>query len=215
MKTLRQTLALSVLCCALGILLGCQHKKPVLIVPKEPPPAAAPSPSPTPEDTASQPVAGQPQDQQAQPQTQTPEEQNSEKVEKDKSKSARKKSRHKHSQSASGEKAPAEVARINPPKKVIKEDKAEPTPTPGPISAGPTNSVGGQDQAATEQLLQTAEANLNGIKRQLTKEEEVNRTQVKEFISQSRKAIAENDLARAHNWAVKAQLLSDELVKQH
>jgi hypothetical protein len=41
------------------------------------------------------------------------------------------------------------------------------------------------------------------------------RAQTKEFIVQSRKATTENDLVRAHNLAVKARLLSDELVKQH
>jgi len=40
------------------------------------------------------------------------------------------------------------------------------------------------------------------------------RTQIREFIKQSRTAITENDLARAHTLAVKARLLSDELVKQ-
>lgn len=210
MNPLRQNLAVLALFCALGILSGCEHKKPVLIVPKQPPPAAAPSPSPTPE-AASQP-AEQPQDQQTQSQTTAPEQPKQETQEKEKPKSAKKASRHKPAQSPTGEKT--EVSRNNPPKKVIREEKAEPTPTPGPISPGPTTAAGGQDQAATEQLLQTAESNLNGIKRQLTKDEDIKRAQVKEFISQSRKAIAENDLARAHNWAVKAQLLSDELVKQ-
>jgi hypothetical protein len=40
------------------------------------------------------------------------------------------------------------------------------------------------------------------------------RTQIKEFINQSRKATTENDPARAHILAVKARLLSDDLVKQ-
>lgn len=40
------------------------------------------------------------------------------------------------------------------------------------------------------------------------------RAQIKEFISQSRKATTENDPARAHTLAVKARLLSDDLVKQ-
>jgi hypothetical protein len=38
--------------------------------------------------------------------------------------------------------------------------------------------------------------------------------QIREFISQSRKATTENDPERAHNLAVKARVLSDELVKQ-
>jgi hypothetical protein len=62
--------------------------------------------------------------------------------------------------------------------------------------------------------LASAETNLNGINRQLSKDEEAMRAQIKEFINQSRKATTENDLARAHNLAVKAHLLSDELIKQ-
>ena len=38
--------------------------------------------------------------------------------------------------------------------------------------------------------------------------------QIREFITQSRKATTENDPERAHNLAVKARVLSDELVKQ-
>jgi hypothetical protein len=40
------------------------------------------------------------------------------------------------------------------------------------------------------------------------------RAQIREFIKQSRNATTENDPARAHTLAVKARLLSDELVKQ-
>ena len=55
---------------------------------------------------------------------------------------------------------------------------------------------------------------MNGIKRQLNKDEEVMLAQIREFITQSRKATTENDPERAHNLAVKARVLSDELVKQ-
>lgn len=92
-------------------------------------------------------------------------------------------------------------------------DKSIPPQTSnGQISPGPTPTNNGS-QASTEQLLQSAENNLNGIKRLLTKEEEVMQAQIREFIKQSRNAITENDLARAHILAVKARLLSDELVK--
>jgi hypothetical protein len=212
MKSLRQIAVILALCFALGIFSGCEHKKPVLIVPSQPPPAAAPSPSPTPEPAATQQNEQQPQEQTAPPQAATSEEPKTETESQEKSKH-KKSSRHKPVQST-GEKSNTEIARNNPNKKVIPAEKAEPTPAPGQISPGPTPAVGAQDQASTEQLLQAAESNLNGIKRQLNKDEEIKRAQVKEFISQSRKAITENDLARAHTWAVKAQLLSDELVKQ-
>lgn len=37
--------------------------------------------------------------------------------------------------------------------------------------------------------------------------------QIRDYMNQSRQAIAENDLDRAHNLAMKAHLLCDELVK--
>ena len=104
--------------------------------------------------------------------------------------------------------------RTTTPKKII---PAEPAPTPqqtGQISPGPTPADGGNSQASTDQLLQGAEANLNGITRTLSKDEEAMRAQIREFIKQSRTATTENDPARAHTLAVKARLLSDELVKQ-
>ncbi len=204
MKPLRQIAAIFILCSALEIFTGCEHKKPVLIVPKQPPPAAEPSPSPTPEPATAQ-TEQQPQEPAAQPQATPSEQPKSETEQQEKTRHAKKSSRHK----PAGDKSTSEVAR-NTNKKVIPAEKAEPTPSPGPISAAPTS---GQDQASTEQILQAAEANLNAIKRQLTKEEEIKRSQVKEFINQSRNAITENDLARAHTWAVKAQLLSNELVR--
>jgi hypothetical protein len=208
MKALRQNAAIFGLCCALG-LLGCQHKKPVLVMPQQQPPTAAPSPSPTPEPSATeQQPAEQTQTQPAQTASSEPE-----KTEppKEKPRHGKKPSPRKPAQ-ASGEK-PAEVAR-NTPRKIIPPEKATPTPTPGQISPGPTPNGGAQDQNATEQLLQSAESNLNGIKRQLNKEEEAVRAQIREFISQSRKAITENDPDRAHKLAVKARLLSDDLARQ-
>jgi hypothetical protein len=55
---------------------------------------------------------------------------------------------------------------------------------------------------------------LNNLKRQLSKDEEAMRAQIREFITQSRRAISDNDPTRAHTLAVKARLLSDDLVKQ-
>jgi hypothetical protein len=208
MKPLRQNAVILTLFCALAIFTGCEHKKPVLIVPTQPPPAAAPSPSPTPEPAATQ-TEQQPQEPAAQPQTASPEQAKDEPEQQKKTKHGKKSSRHKPAAPA-GEKSTSEVARNTGNKKIIPAEKAEPTPSPGPISAAPSS---GQDQGSTEQLLQAAEANLNAIKRQLTKEEEIERAQVKEFITKSRNAITENDLARAHTWAVKAQLLSNELIK--
>ena len=202
MKTLRLNLVFAGHVLLAGITSGCEHKKPVLVMPQQPPPATAmPEATPTPAEAEAQPV----QPQEAQP-TATPAEQPK----------AAEKTKPKHARHAAAKKPgdKPEVAHNNPPKKII---PAEPAPTPpqtGQISPGPTPAGGGNSQASTDQLLQGAEANLNGITRTLSKEEEAMRAQIREFIKQSRTATTENDPARAHTLAVKARLLSDELVKQ-
>ena len=206
MKPLRLNAAAITLMLLLGISLGCQHKKPVLVVPQQPPAtAAAPQPSPTPEpaaQAADQPLVPVPAPTPAeQPKT----------AETPKPNHGRHAAAKKPSPSAGGE-----VAKNTPPKKsVIPPDKIEqPAASMGQISPGPTPADATHSQTSTDQLLQGAEANLNSITRQLSKDEEAMRTQIREFITQSRKATTENDPARAHNLAVKARLLSDDLVKQ-
>jgi len=203
MKPLRLNITIPALWLVLGILSGCTHKKPALVVPQQPPTAAAPSPSPTPEASGAQPT-DKAQEQPQQIQTTPSQETKPETAQIDKTKHAKKPSPRHPVQTAS-----------NSDKRVIHEDAAEPPPlTTGQISPRPTPADAGQDQASTDQLLQGAESNLSGIKRTLSKEEEAMRAQIREFINQSRKATTENDLARAHILAVKARLLSDELVKQ-
>ena len=196
-------LVLLVLACS-----GCEHKKPVLVMPQQPPSTTAPQPTPTPvpadAQTAEQPPAAQP--------AATPAEQPAT-AGKTKPKHGRQTATKKPPVPPGSEKSGTDVAKNTPPKKVI---PAEPEPTPpmaGQISPGPTPDTA-HTQTSTDQLLQGAEANLNGITRQLSKDEEAMRAQSREFIKQSRNAITENDLARAHTLAVKARLLSDELVKQ-
>ncbi len=213
MKPLRLQSTIVAFVLVLGICSGCSHKKPVLVMPQQPPPTTAPEPTPTPEPEATQPAE---QPQAAQQPAATPADQAKTGTGKTKSRNGRNGTARKPASSApAGDKPGNEVARNTPPKKVIPADK-EPPPAPagGQISPGPTSADTTHSQTSTEQLLTSAETNLNGINRQLSKDEEAMRVQIKEFISQSRKATTENDLARAHNLAVKARLLSDELVKQ-
>lgn len=193
MKPLRLQPAILVLLLVLGVFSGCTHKKPVLVVPQQSPSTVAPQPTPTPEPAAT-PAAEQPQaEQPAATQAEQP------KIYTGKPKAK------------SGKHATAR----NKPKVVIQADKTAPAPPAGgQISPGPTPADAAHSQASTDQLLQSAETNINGISRQLSKEEEAIRAQIREYINQSRKATTENDPARAHNLAVKARLLSDELVKQ-
>jgi hypothetical protein len=192
------------------ILSGCEHKKPVLVMPQQPPATAAPQPTATPATAEAQPA------EQAQP-TATPAEQpktGEKTAEKSKTQHGRNAAGKKPTVPAGGDKPGTEVAR-NSSKKIVPAEKAEPTPPAiGQISPGPTQADAAHSQTSTDQLLQGAEANLNGITRPLSKDEEAMRAQSREFIKQSRAAITENDLARAHTLAVKAHLLSDELVKQ-
>lgn len=204
MKTLRLNPVVAGILLLVLVISGCEHKKPVLVMPQQPPaPTATPQATPTPAEAETQPAEQQPPE--AQPAA-TPAEQ---------PKTAEK-TKPKHTRHAAAKKPgeKSEVARNTPSKKVI---PAEPAPTPpqtGQISPGPTPAGGGNSQASTDQLLQGAEANLNGITRTLSKDEEAMRAQIREFIKQSRTATTENDPTRAHTLAVKARLLSDELVKQ-
>ena len=205
MKTLRLNTAVAGVLLLALIVSGCEHKKPVLVMPQQPPPTATPEATPTPAETETQPAQQPPE---AQP-TATPAEQPQ-----TGGKTAEK-TKPKHTRHAAAKK-PGEKSEVahNNPRKII---PAEPAPTPaqtGQISPGPTPADGGNSQASTDQLLQGAEANLNGITRTLSKDEEAMRAQIREFIKQSRTATTENDPARAHTLAVKARLLSDELVKQ-
>jgi outer membrane murein-binding lipoprotein Lpp len=210
MKPLRLHAAAIVLMLLVGISLGCQHKKPVLVVPQQQPPTAAPQPSPTPEpaaQAADQPLVPAPEPTSAeQPKT----------AETPKPKHGRHAAAKKPSPAVGGEKPGGEVAKNVPPKtKIIPADKTEPPATSiGQISPGTTPADTTDSQTSTDQLLQGAEANLNSITRQLSKDEEAMRTQIKAFIKQSHNATTENDPVRAHNLAVKARLLSDDLVKQ-
>jgi hypothetical protein len=202
MKTLRLNTAVAGVLLLALMVSGCEHKKPVLVMPQQPPPTATPQATPTPTEAEAQPAQQPPE---AQP-TPTPAEQPQT------GKKTAEKSKPKHTRHAAAKKPgeKSEVAHNNPPKKII---PAEPAPTPQQISPGPAND-GANNQASTDQLLQSAEANLNGITRTLSKDEEAMRAQIREFIKQSRTATTENDPARAHTLAVKARVLSDELVKQ-
>jgi hypothetical protein len=135
----------------------------------------------------------------------------------------------------------AEASVKPPPKKKPSPKKAAP-PAPAQASAAPPappktisklviqegsrpNSreqlaagVGLEDSSShskqtTEQLLQSTQANLNSINRPLSPEEQALVAQIKDYMAQSVKATKDSDPVRAHNLALKARLLSDELVK--
>jgi hypothetical protein len=112
--------------------------------------------------------------------------------------------------------AQAAAAPPEPPKtisKLVIQEGSRPN-SQGQLAAG----VGLEDSSShskqsTEQLLQSAQANLNSINRPLSPEEQAMVAQIKDYMAQSVKATKDSDPVRAHNLALKARLLSDELVK--
>ena len=107
--------------------------------------------------------------------------------------------------------APPPAAPAKTSKLIIQEGNS--SNSPGQLAAG----VGLEDPSAhkqtTEELLQSTQANLNTINRPLSPEEQAMVAQIKDYMAQSRKATADSDTVRARNLALKAHLLSDELVK--
>src|SRR5215472_1489337 len=207
MKPLRCNIAVLALWSVLAVLAGCTHKKPAQAAPPQPPPVATtPEPWPTPTPAAE--PSPTPQGAQAA----SPDQADTQTTQTDKAQKPKKPSPRKTASASSGSDKQSDVAHNNPPRKIIPADKAEPAPQPGQISPVPAD--GTQPQGSTEQLLKSAEANLNSINRQLSKVEEAKLSQAREFINRSRKATSDNDSAGAYNYALKARLLSDELVQQ-
>jgi hypothetical protein len=67
----------------------------------------------------------------------------------------------------------------------------------------------------TNQLLSSTEANLRrASSRQLSQDQMAMVEQIRTFIDQSNAAVKAGDLQRGHNLALKALLLSNDLVKQ-
>jgi hypothetical protein len=99
-----------------------------------------------------------------------------------------------------------------PPKKVVKNGGSdEPTVE---LKGKTTVEQASQERSTTDQLTAATEENLKKItERQLTASQQEMVSQVKEFLEKSKKAVAEGDLQLGNDLAMKARLLSDELMK--
>jgi hypothetical protein len=98
-----------------------------------------------------------------------------------------------------------------PPKKVVRNGGSS---EPKVQLTGGTAAEQASDKSSTDQLRAATEENLKkatGLQLNPTQREMVN--QIREFLAQSKAAVAAGDLEGGHNLAVKAHLLSDELVK--
>lgn len=99
-----------------------------------------------------------------------------------------------------------------PPRVVIQEGGAQ--PPNNQLSTAMPHSQANDHQRTTQQLLDAADANLRGLTRALTADERAMVEQIRAYMQQSRDAVKGGDLIRAHNLALKAHLLSDELAKR-
>lgn len=119
-------------------------------------------------------------------------------------------------------------AKTNPPATAAQPSQAPPPaaaemhpPTPpnaaAEVAIGPdiSSAEAARDRQSTTHLLDTTENELKRVdSNNLSSDQQAMLTQIKTFISQSRKAITEGDYERASNLAKKAQLLTDELMKK-
>jgi hypothetical protein len=98
-----------------------------------------------------------------------------------------------------------------PPKKVVRNGGSE---EPSIQLVGGTSDDHASQQRSTEQLTTATDENLKKIAgRQLTPAQQDMVNQVKQFMDQSKTAVAAGNPERGHNLAQKANLLSQELLK--
>jgi hypothetical protein len=99
-----------------------------------------------------------------------------------------------------------------PPKVVVKNGgSAEPTEE---LKGDTSPDKASYERSTTEQLSAGTEENLKKIAElEMTASQQEMVSQVKQFMEQSKAAVAGGDLERGHNLALKAHLLSEELIK--
>ena len=82
------------------------------------------------------------------------------------------------------------------------------------LVGGKNTEQASQQRSTTDQLLGSTEDNLKKVAgRPLNSSEQEMVNQIQAFMEQSRAAVSAGDMERGHNLALKAHLLSDELVK--
>jgi hypothetical protein len=103
-------------------------------------------------------------------------------------------------------------AATGPPKKIVVRNGSTSEPT-GKLAPVVSTDVASQQAQVTEQLLTAAENNLKqAATRQLNADQTAVAEQIRNYIEQARAASKAGDAQRGHNLAVKAKLLSDDLV---
>jgi hypothetical protein len=115
------------------------------------------------------------------------------------------------STASSSAKDPASATPCPPPKKVVRHGGSD---EPTVQITGGTTAEQTVHQRSTDQLRLATEENLKKIEgRQLSPSQQEMKNQINQFMEQSKTAAVAGDLDGAHNLALKAHLLSDELLK--
>ena len=114
--------------------------------------------------------------------------------------------------------------RTTPPKKTVVENTPPEQPPAQPaappqqqqdtLTASVSHGDALHEKLNTQQLLDTTENNLRSLNRSLSGDEQVMVAHIRSYMQQSKNATTDGDVERAYNLALKARLLSDELVKR-
>lgn len=204
----RAILVALVLTAVLGVD-GCfLKKKQAAPPPQAQAPSVTPAPQPSPEPpppAASEP--NRPQPEAAPPVATAPPPQP---VAKPKSKP--KKVAKKHTPPTAQVPAPAPAP--EKPSRVVVQQGGAKEGTGPQLSASLPNDAAIHQKLNTAQLLEATDYNLKSISRPLTADEQAMVQHIRSYMQQSREASKDGDVERAYNLAMKAHLLSDELVKR-
>ena len=118
-----------------------------------------------------------------------------------------------HSTQSATTKSGSATAKPCPPAKVVVKDGGSSEPTIE-LTRDTSEQQASQQRFTTEQLTAATEENLKKIEgRQLNSNQQEMVSQIKQFMAQAQSAVTEGDLERGHTLAMKARLLSDELLK--
>ena len=107
---------------------------------------------------------------------------------------------------------PAETAAEKQPAKTVVTEGGTQPATPQ-LSASMPHDKAIHQKLNTNQLLEAADYNLKSITRTLSADEQAMVQHIRSYMQQARDASKDGDTERAYNLALKAHLLSDELIK--
>jgi outer membrane biosynthesis protein TonB len=109
---------------------------------------------------------------------------------------------------------PVEQASATPPPRIVIQEGGVNSAPSTQVTAAMPHDQNTDNQRTTQQLLDATDANLRGLRRTLSADERGIVEQIRSYMQQARDANKDGDLIRAHNLALKAHLLSDELAKR-